>query len=878
MTDKENGQITFFKVKDLKVYGSSEWLANGRKKYRQVFDRAETTYVYAELSFYNKLFDEKDWDIDVCLKAYAIKGSHRRELCNLAFEKKVSKDLNIVCIHQAWGNKKPGFYWKRGVYEWEAYLNGKLVKTKRFWIEDVGIVTNDINPYFSINAIKLYEGPNNNITNDQRVYYKKFDGRDTRYIFVEFTLQNIVKYYAWNCELTFKYYNNAHQLKGETVEVLEIKPKDKEFTITSGWGSNDKGTWFTDRYTVEILFMDRLIAILPFEVCDNFEEGLNETQLPGTGAVLKPDETNVEQTFEEVMQELDALVGLQNIKSRIREYAEYLKFIKIRMEKGIENGHNINLHTVFTGNPGTGKTTVAKMLGKIYKQMGLLSKGHVHEVDRADLVGEYIGQTAPKVKEAIKQARGGILFIDEAYSLARAKDDVKDFGREVIEIIIREMSDGEGDLSVVVAGYPQEIKTFMDTNPGLKSRFTQWFNFPDYMPPELIKIADHAATKRKVLLSHQCRAFLFDKIVDAYRNRNRYFGNARYIYSLIDQAKINLGLRIMKGEEPRRLNNEELSTIIVDDLEPLFTEKSQKLPDIPVEEKLLEESLAELYAMTGLDSVKKDIEELVQLVRFYREEGREVLNKFSLHAVFSGNPGTGKTTVARILAKIYKALGILERGHLVECDRQNLVAGYVGQTALKTTAKIDEAIGGVLFIDEAYALTQRGTGDFGQEAVETLIKRMEDQKGEFAIVVAGYPENMKSFMEANPGLKSRFDRVLNFEDFTIDQLLEIVLSVLADEKLTLTNKAAKHVRDYLSMLYNKKDKFFGNGRTVMKMVKEIIKRQNLRLSLITQKDRTRRMLQTITLEDVKSFNDKKALTGGKKKIGFTQMGQAAGNA
>jgi len=864
-----------YKFKALRVYGSSEWLANGNRKYRRVYDRAETTYIHAELSFHNKLFDEEDWETTVTLKAYAIKNKHKRELCNISSEKTISKEQAVISVNQAWGNKRTGFYWKKGEYLWEAYIDSELVATQQFWVEDVGLVTSDNNPYFNIQSLKLYEGPNDNVPKDDRVYYKAFDNKSTRYIFLEFTLQNLVASPSWNCELVFKFYNSAHQLKGETTEITRISAADKPITITSGWGSNDRGSWFQDTYTLEVIFMDTLIAVLPFEVSDSFEEGMNEATLPGVGVAITTATNEEPQSFEEVMEDLDALIGLSTIKKRIREYSEYLKFIKLRLERGFEDAHNINLHAVFTGNPGTGKTTVATMLGKIYKHMGLLSKGHVHSVDRGDLVGEYIGQTAPKVKEAIKQGRGGILFIDEAYSLARAPEDAKDFGREVIEILIKEMSDGPGDLSVIVAGYPREMRAFINTNPGLKSRFTQWFEFPDYQPDELTQIADYAADKRKVVFSPQAKAYLHDKIVDAYRDRDRYFGNARYIYNLIDLSKINLGLRVMKTENPKKLSKEALSTIIIDDIEPLFKSKRKQLPNIPIDENLLETSLKELDALIGLKKVKKDMHELVALVRFYREMDKEVLNRFSLHSVFTGNPGTGKTTVARILAKIFKALGIIERGHLVECDRQSLVAGYVGQTAIKTTAKIDEAIGGVLFIDEAYALTQRGGMDYGSEAIETLIKRMEDQRGEFAIVVAGYPQEMKLFLEANPGLNSRFDRHLRFEDFTISEMMQIAQHVCKAEKYALDEEAMKSLETFLG--YLSRDKSFGNARTVVKTIHEIIRNQNLRLANTPKAERTPEMLSTILLKDLKDFDARKAIQiqGGRKSIGFGQAGKAA---
>ncbi len=862
-----------FKFKNLKVYGSAEWLAGKQKKYRRVFDRGESSYIYAELSFYNKLFDEKDWEINVTLKAFAHKGGKKIELCSLHVNRPVNKDENIIYIREGWGNKKNGIYWKKGVYTWEAYISDELVATTQFFVEDVGTVTEENNPYFDIESIKLYESSDDGGKEEERVYYTKFDHRETRFIFVEFKFKNKILPRPWNCEVSFKFYNDAHQLKGETIELKSIKKNDNTFTICTGWGSENKGTWFTDRYSLEIVFMDQLLAVIPFEVGKTFEEGITEAFLPDSGTkVISKKSSKDDASLEELLEELEGLVGLQTIKQKVRDYAEYLKFLKIRIDKGLEKGNNIDLHSVFTGNPGTGKTTVALLLGKIYHKMGLLSDGHIHEVDRSDLVGEYIGQTAPKVKEAIKKAKGGVMFIDEAYSLARSAEDNKDFGREVIEILVKEMSNGEGDLAVIMAGYPKEMQTLLDTNPGLKSRLNMWFEFPDYMPQELAEIAKHAADAKQVKISEEAGNYLYEKIVEAYRNRDRYFGNGRYINKLIDQGKMNLGLRIMKTESPDQLSEDDLSVLMKEDFQAIFKEKDKRKPDIPVDEGLLKSSLAELNELVGLDDIKKEIQELVNLVRFYKETGKEVLNNLTFHTVFTGNPGTGKTTVARILSRILKALGILERGHLVECDRQSLVAGFVGQTAIKTSSRMDDAMGGVMFIDEAYALSQRGQGDFGHESIETILKRMEDQKGEFAVVVAGYPDKMKAFLESNPGFKSRFDQVYDFKDFTAEELLTICKNLAEKEEYTFDKASLKHMKGYFEYMLETKDEFFGNGRMVRNTVKEIIKNQNLRLASL-DKDKRGKKISQIILADVKSFNEEKARqVNTRNTIGFRAGG------
>ncbi|MDB5228361.1 MAG: ATPase central domain protein [Bacteroidota bacterium] len=738
------------------------------------------------------------------------------------------------------------------------------------------MVSIDKNPYFNVEYIKLYNGDSGGWRQEakDRTYYKKISSNDTKYLWAEIKITNLTLE-DWNYELFLNYYDDAGQHKALIMRNgrIEAGKKDWGYTFDIGWGTDDGGSWKDDKYTLELVFMDVLVAATTFECGDNFVEGelelLKGTVLPHVGSattgtdILKPNE----KTLEELLKELDELIGLENVKKHIHDQITYINFNKLRKEQGVEHDHTISLHSVAIGNPGTGKTTVMRLLGKIYNKLGLLSKGNVVEADRVDLVGEYIGQTAPKTQKKIEEARGGILFIDEAYSLARTNEDSRDYGKEVIELLIREMSDGPGDIAIFVAGYPKEMNAFLESNPGLKSRFSQYFTFEDYLPEELYSIGLFIAQKLKLTLDEGAQKILKDEVTEAFRNRDRTFGNARFVEGAIYKAKMNMALRLMQVEDQKALTKDQLCNITQQDIRKVFDEGKRKKLKLPVDEIELTAALLELNEMIGMQNVKTEIDELVRLIKYYNDTGKDVLHKFSLHTIFTGNPGTGKTTVARILAKIFKALGILERGHMVEVDRESLVAGYVGQTAIKTNQKIEEALGGVLFIDEAYSLAETGSrNDFGREAIEVILKRMEDLRGQFVVFAAGYTDNMNNFLTSNPGLNSRFDKKLHFDDYTPEEMMQIALLYLKKEDMIASPESRDHLQNYFNELYKNRDKFFGNARTVRQTVDEAVKNQNLRMAKIPSAQRNEQDIHSLILEDVTEF--KYQGNPLKKSLGF----------
>jgi SpoVK/Ycf46/Vps4 family AAA+-type ATPase len=528
--------------------------------------------------------------------------------------------------------------------------------------------------------------------------------------------------------------------------------------------------------------------------------------------------------LQKLLAQLDALIGLEGVKREVATLVRLHQMAKRRALAGLP-APPLSRHLVFTGAPGTGKTTVARLYGRILAELGVLPSGQLVEVGRPDLVASIVGGTAMKTAERFSEALGGVLFIDEAYTLAASSSGGPDFGREAVDTLVKLMEDHRDEVVVIVAGYTHEMRSFLATNPGLASRFSRTIEFADYSAGDLVSIVEGFCQSHDYRLEFETRLALATYF--EHLPRDSAFGNGRSARKTFEEM---LGRQAYGLAEDENLSAVAMTRLLPEDIPPLASGGIGAGAGAGDGEQV-ETLLTELRNMVGLGDVKREVASMVDLLASARQREAAGLPvpSMSRHLIFAGPPGTGKTTVARLYGAILAAMGVLARGQVIEVGRADLVAQYVGQTAQRTADAFDRARGGVLFIDEAYALSAQAGGgaDFGREAIDTLVKLMEDHRDEVVVIAAGYENDMERFLAANQGLSSRFSHRIRFGNYSADELVTIVNQHATTAGYECIGPTISALRAHFAG--TPRGPAFGNGRYARQVLDEAVTRHAKRM-------------------------------------------------
>lgn len=518
--------------------------------------------------------------------------------------------------------------------------------------------------------------------------------------------------------------------------------------------------------------------------------------------------SNSEEPQESALDQINNLYGLASVKKTIKTIISSVDINKKRVAQGMKP-LSISLHSLFLGNPGTGKTTVARLLGKALYENGIVKSKTFIEVSRDDLVSENIGGSEKLTKAYLEKATGGILFIDEAYSLYSSSSN--DFGSEVVATLLKYMEDHRDDIMIIFAGYTDKMQNFINMNPGMKSRIPYTFNFEDYTPEEIANMGYDDLVEQQSTVNED----KYKKIVSTQYEQSTDHSNARWV------RNFNKKLLLIAGERMVAENSSNLSEITDADLDKMLGGNKED------KEKHVKELLQRLDNLTGLDNVKSEVNTLIKEAQVDQKLAENGLTKPSYNMVFEGNPGTGKTTVAEIIGKLFYNLGILPSPTVKTAERADLVGRYVGETAVKTRKLIDESIGGVLFVDEAYTLNSGSDSDFGKEAIETMMTAMENYRGKMVFIFAGYTDLMEKFLDTNPGLRSRVQKTIAFPDYSEDEIATMVENNLT-KKWQVNSKNLNWIVKKVFENEATKDKQ-SNGRWARNFVEKLESKQKVYL-------------------------------------------------
>lgn len=610
---------------------------------------------------------------------------------------------------------------------------------------------------------------------------------------------------------------------------------------------NQRGPNFENARFVQRLFDEKIIPAMYKRIADSEDPEVADD----LGLVVAESIPSINGSSGDGMAELDDLIGLARIKTRVKDYLNAVRLASRRMELGLPTSMP-RLHMAFLGNPGTGKTTVAEIIGKVFAEWGILSVGRVIRTEKSQMVGQYIGETEYKMNNLLARARGNILFIDEAYQLAEGGES--DFGRIVMNSLLTELGKNNLDMVVILAGYTAPMKKLLESNEGIESRFPNVFNFEDYTTDELLEIGKLMIHRQGFNLTEGAEQNMQAIIRAESEKPSPRFGNGRFVSNLLqNEILATLGARTAKMDNPTA---EDLSTILPEDV---VVNKAQK--DVIFDDVAIDEALKRLDSLAGLPNVKHAIHNFVQSARYLHSIGEPYVGKGLLSWRFIGKSGTGKSTVAEIMAEILKGMRLIANSHITEIKGERIFNVSESDCDAVLQEAVKKSCNGLIFIDVDDSKFDGTRSYYGRSIEQIRLKVKEltiESGGECALILAELDAPNKNVAEQlSDGGVYEFDHTLVFKDFTPDELFQILCGCLEKFLVSFSPAAERHIKGFLNSLNSS---IGASARTMKLMSRTIYQQVILRESGLARPPKSHQ----VQLADIETFKwDSK-----KGKIGF----------
>lgn len=564
---------------------------------------------------------------------------------------------------------------------------------------------------------------------------------------------------------------------------------------------------------------------------------------------------------EKPLEALNAMVGLSQLKRSIVQHLNYVYFIRERQKQGFSDVLP-PLNMIFMGNPGTGKTTVVKMMGEIYRAAGILSRQDVLIQDARSLMAETNIPPAQLAESLLDAAAGGILYLSYADALAQT-----DYGLALFEELLAGMPDDEcGGTLVVLGGYPDRMQQLLKAYPSLSTYFPYVFHFNDYTPEELLRIAENRLERKHYLLQPKAREALAGLIRKACENRDRNFGNALLVEKIVEMLIHNMSDRTMRIRRGGTLTRQDLSTVREEDV-PAELFPLSHLLQAAFDEKEISAALEDLNRLVGQPGIKKQINDFVELARHYNAEGTKLSSKMSLQWCFTGNSGMGKGTVARIIARLYQAMGIISTGQVWPFKVERMV----GLTEEEAQRSVGEALmraeGGILLFDEDSPKLEKAAGL--RERVRAILMNQLAERPGSQIIIYATPRGRAAGLNGGAEQMSEVVNLLVFEDYTREELMDILKRRLQKENMKMTTTARQYMNDFLATLVATEERSHASSR-VMRIVADMIVRNCLQRSAKGSRKGKAGSVLSVQKQDVSMFDEQfvAGIMKERKRIGF----------